>query len=62
MAEWKCYVTAYRERCKYEDEEYYDDEDEPELRPRGHKGQLVLTFLLLAGIAAVAIYWVAVLL
>ena len=45
-----------------DDEEYYDDEDEPELRPRGHKGQLVLTFLLLAGIAAVAIYWVAVLL
>ena len=49
-----------------DDEEYYDedydDDDEPALRPRGHKGQLALTFLLLAGIAAVAIYWVAVLL
>ena len=40
------------------DEDY--DDDELELKPRGYKGQLVLTFLLLAGIAAVAIYWVAV--
>ena len=45
-----------------DDEEEYEDEDEPELRPKGHKGQLALTFLLLAGIAAVVIYWVTVLL
>ena len=41
-----------------------DDEEEPEeVKPVSKiRGQLALTFVLLAGIAAVAIYWVAVLL
>ena len=39
-----------------------DEEEEPELPAKGYGGQLAVTFLLLAGIAAVAIYWVAVLL
>lgn len=46
-------------------DDLYDDEDEDEdevPEPRNHKGQLALTVALLAGIAAVAIYWVAVLL
>ncbi len=45
------------------EEEYDETEEEPEQTPaRGAKGQLVLTFVLLAGILAVAAYWVAVLL
>ena len=51
----------YRQPRRYDDfEEDEEDEEAPEVKPRGHKGQLALTFVLLAGIAAVAIYWVAV--
>ncbi len=39
-----------------------DEEEEPSKPQKGGNGQLAVTFLLLAGIAAVAIYWVAVLL
>ena len=50
----------YRQPRRYDDFEEDEEEDEPELPPKDHRGQLALTFVLLAGIAAVAIYWVAV--
>ena len=50
----------YRQPRRYDDFEEDEEEDEPELPPKDHRGQLALTVVLLAGIAAVAIYWVAV--
>lgn len=49
----------HRQPRQYEDFEEDDEEELEESAPRGN-GQLVLTFLLLAGIVAVAVYWVAV--
>ena len=48
-----------RQTVGYDEE---DEEEEPARPARGSNGQLLLTFVLLAGIAAVAFYWVAVLL
>ena len=50
----------YRQTRQYAD--FEEEEEEPERSPKGGNGQLAVTFLLLAGIAAVAIYWVTVLL
>ena len=50
----------YRQPRQYSD--FEEEEEESELSPKGGNGQLAVTFLLLAGIAAVAIYWVTVLL
>ena len=55
----------YRQPQRYDEfDELEDEEAEAEApKPAGRiRGQLALTFVLLAGIAAVAIYWVAVLL
>ena len=51
----------YQQPRQYEDFEEEEDEEEPRQR-KGAGGQLALTFVLLAGIVAVAVYWVAVLL
>ena len=52
----------YQQARQYED--FEEDEEEEEAKPkrcaRGVRGQLTLTFVLLAGIVAVAAYWVAV--
>ena len=50
----------YQQPQQYGDFEE-DEEDWEEPAPKGN-GQLALTFVLLAGIVAVAVYWVAVLL
>ena len=53
---------AARQAVGYDEEDEEDEEEEPARPARGINGQLLLTFVLLAGIAAVAFYWVAVLL
>ena len=49
----------YQQPRQYGDFEE-DEDEEPEEEIKGSGGQLVLTFVLLAGIVAVAAYWVAV--
>ena len=53
---------AARHAVGYDELEEEEEAEEPVRPAKRMRGQLKLTFFLLAGIAAVAIYWVAVLL